>query len=119
MWWVAAAGAFGVAIVLRRLEAIRVEGESMIPTLRAGDRLAIRPLRPGEPRPGQIVVARTPDREVIKRVTRAAAPDGAVWLEGDNAARSTDSRTTGSVRRADVVGVVVGRYAPLARARLF
>jgi len=42
-----------------------------------------------------------------------------VWLEGDNPDRSTDSRTTGPVRRDAVVGIVRARYWPPRRARLF
>lgn len=101
---------------------VRVAGRSMAPTLLPGDLLAVRPLRPDEPRDGQIVVARARGREVVKRAVPApdarALGDGDLWLEGDNPA-STDSRTTGPVPRSDVVGVVRARYWPPWRARAF
>eukprot|EP00171_Calliarthron_tuberculosum_P006451 IDg6451t1 len=43
-------------------------------------------------------------------------PDGHVWLEGDNAAQSTDSREYGPVPMALVRGRVVLRFWPLAQA---
>lgn len=90
----------------------------MVPALEPGDLLAVRPARGDEPRPGQIVVARTGDLEIVKRV-RSVAGDGSVWIEGDNAAHSTDSRTAGPVPRARIAGVVRARYWPAWRARLF
>jgi phage repressor protein C with HTH and peptisase S24 domain len=47
------------------------------------------------PRAGQIVVARTPERLLIKRIKRI---DGAgIWIEGDNASASRDSRQFGTI----------------------
>jgi signal peptidase I len=63
----------------------------MEPTLHAGELVV--GWRWFKPRAGDIVVARLPERLVIKRVIRIA-PEGA-WLEGDNAAASTDSRQFG------------------------
>lgn len=91
---------------------MKVAGSSMLPTLQPGDRLAVRPPRPGEPRPGQIVVVVTPEREVVKRVGARASDPGTVWLEGDNPAASTDSRATGPVPRERIVGVARARYWP-------
>jgi type IV secretory pathway protease TraF len=95
----------------------------MIPTLRPGDLLAVRLPGPGEPRAGQLVVATTDRSDLVKRVV--AVPGERVrgrlldrdefWLEGDNAAGSTDSRTTGPVARDDIIGVVRARYWPLSR----
>lgn len=95
---------------------VRVSGDSMLPTLRSGDLLLVRSLRTGEPREGQIVCAETDTVEAIKRVTRPPA-DGTVWLEGDNAAASTDSRSLGAILVERLTGVVVLRYWPLHRAR--
>jgi len=102
---------------------VRVEGTSMLPTLRPGDLLAVRPLRPGEPRVGQLVVVRRGEIETVKRVSAAIEEDGLgadeIWLTGDNAAASTDSRTTGPAARGDLVGVVRARYKPLRSLRMF
>jgi len=106
---------------LRRWFPVRVAGDSMLPALRRGDLLAVRALRPGEPRLGQLVVARQSGREVVKRVVRVPGegepPSEGFWLEGDNAARSSDSRTAGPVLREELSGVVQARYWPLRRIR--
>ena len=63
---------------------------------------------------------RRPDRpelEIIKRITAIDA-GGAIVLEGDNPAASTDSRQFGPVTRAHIVARVRWRYWPLPPARL-
>lgn len=85
----------------------RVSGESMAPSFHDGDLLAVRPPLGDEPRVGQVVLAWTGDREVVKRVT---ARDGdSVFLEGDNRGVSTDP---GFVSRSAIRAVVVVRYWP-------
>ncbi len=68
-------------------------------------------LKPGElivgwkwfrPRVGQIVVARTPERLLIKRIKRV--DDAGIWIEGDNGAVSRDSRQFGFISRHELVG---------------
>jgi signal peptidase I len=99
----------------------------MRPAFLPGDRLYVDPA-PGRPlAPGDVVVARDPERAgrlLLKRVvavpgnapgTRTPPPAGHLDLEGDNAAASRDSRHFGSVPASTVVGVVWFRYAPLAR----
>jgi nickel-type superoxide dismutase maturation protease len=118
--------AVGVLAVVRarsRWFPVRVEGTSMLPTLQPGDFLAVRAPRRGEPRAGQLVVIRHGHIETVKRVIsppreRALGQDD-VWVEGDNAAASTDSRVTGPVKRDAIVGVVRARYKPLRTARTF
>jgi signal peptidase I len=70
-----ALGTAGLALValgvlarrLARLEPVLVQGDSMRPTLRPGQRVAVGPLdRP--PRRGDLVVLQGPGREVVKRV---------------------------------------------------
>ena len=115
-------GVFAVARARTRWFPVRVEGTSMTPTLQPGDFLAVRALRAGEPRAEQLVVIRTTDREIVKRVVhsheRTLATDE-YWVEGDNAAASTDSRTDGPVLRDAIVGVVRARYKPLRSMRRF
>jgi nickel-type superoxide dismutase maturation protease len=114
-WIVGVLAGVAVARASGRWFPVRVEGESMTPTLQPGDFVAVRALRASEPAPGQIVVARFDDREVVKRVVRVA--DGAYWLEGDNSAASTDSRTHGPVKREQIAGLVRARYKPFTSAR--
>jgi phage repressor protein C with HTH and peptisase S24 domain len=89
----------------------RVTGPSMVPTVRSGDRLLVRRVRPSDAvRPGDVVLARflsRPDLLVVKRVRRAVP--GGHWVEGDNPLVTDDSRAFGT---AVVVGRVAGRLWP-------
>ena len=89
----------------------RVTGPSMVPTVRSGDRLLVRRVRPSDVvRPGAVVLARflsRPDLLVVKRVRRAVP--GGHWVEGDNPLVTDDSRAFGT---AVVVGRVAGRLWP-------
>lgn len=90
---------------------IAVEGDSMLPVLRAGDRCIVQWCSSAAI--GDVVVARRPDRPellVVKRVT--AFRDGGAWLEGDNVRGSHDSWLFGAVGEQDVLGVVRWRYWP-------
>jgi len=60
---------------------IPVKGDSMWPSLRAGDVACVEPLE-GTPRPGEVVLARLPEALVVHRVRRWDA-SGCV-LRGDN-----------------------------------
>jgi nickel-type superoxide dismutase maturation protease len=82
----------------------RVAGDSMRPTFAPGDTLV--GWRWFRPRAGQVVVAHH-NQPLIKRV-KSVHPDH-VWLEGDNAAASTDSRTFGLVPRAQLEAVIIAR----------
>lgn len=80
----------------------RVVGESMEPTLTAGQIvIAWRKA----PKVGDIVVAKINSKEVLKRVTKSDTKR--VYLLGDNLAKSTDSREYGWIPVASVRGVVV------------
>ena len=95
------------------LRRVRVTGPSMAPALRHGDVLVVRRTGAGRlPAAGAVVVAALPDRPLaVKRLTRVE-PDGRVWLEGDNAFGSTDSRDLGPQPAAAVVGRVLVRLWP-------
>lgn len=106
---VAAGSAVLVMAAWRLLRRVEVEGDSMWPTLLAGDRLLV--VRRGVARPGALVVVadpRRPARLLVKRV--ATAGRGSFTVVGDNPSRSTDSRVFGPVRA--VHGRPVYRYHP-------
>ena len=95
-----------------RLGLARVHGRSMLPTLRAGDRLLVRYGVP--PRAGQVVVVRFPDGTLA--VKRATVRDGAGWwVERDNPREGTDSATVGTISDTDVLAVALGRVWPRPR----
>ncbi|MGH7692855.1 MAG: S26 family signal peptidase [Candidatus Dormibacteria bacterium] len=99
---------------------VEVFGDSMAPALQPGERfLAIRPvwLRPGD----VVVLAdpRDPRLQMVKRVMWKGAGSGerrAVWVEGDNARASTDSRELGVIRQSLVRARLVWRYWPSGRS---
>jgi nickel-type superoxide dismutase maturation protease len=88
-----------------RRRRIRVVGDSMLPTLSAGDFVLVDEAR--APRVGQLALARHPDRDllVVKRVA-AVSGDGRFELASDNPAAGTDSRAWGPVAADAVVGTV-------------
>jgi signal peptidase I len=107
--------AAAVALVTLRPSLLRVEGQSMSPTLQPGDvLLAIRGLRP---RPGDVAVVLHPDGfEMVKRIS-AGPGDEAMpgwilgpdqWLiTGDNREASDDSRAFGALTSDRIVARVV------------
>jgi nickel-type superoxide dismutase maturation protease len=90
---------------------VRVSGPSMSPTVRHGDRLLARRMRPGgRVRSGDVVLARFPARPELLVVKRVVHPlPGGHWVQGDNPFVTDDSRAFGP---AVVVGRVVGRLWP-------
>jgi signal peptidase I len=121
-----------VAVVRRvRLSPVRVEGESMMPTLSPGALVAVSPLR-GEPVLGSVVVVRRADGvEHLKRIVAlpgstlrtvsgdsVALREGCYGVAGDNRDGSTDSRHYGPVSREDIVAVALGCYWPPRAWRL-
>jgi nickel-type superoxide dismutase maturation protease len=97
---------------------VAVEGGSMRPTLHPGDWLVA--LAGARPRPGSLVVVDHPLRagfEMVKRVDHVE--DGELWLVGDKADRSTDSRSLGPFSERRVRGIIILRSRPLRAARLF
>ena len=108
-----------------------VQGRSMEPTLRAGDRVLVDlwTYRHRAPRTGEVVLLRGPAPEaawMVKRVAPTPKPPrrrfsgqlwpgtgdpggaGAVWLLGDAPDSSRDSREFGPVPLDRIVGRVVG-----------
>jgi len=91
-----------------------VDGDSMRPRLRQGDRLLVDYRRP--PREGDVVVARLADgtvavkRAAERRTTRTGAPGW--WLLSDDPDAGVDSRHRGVVPLDDVLAVVRFRLWP-------
>ena len=113
-----ATGLLAITRLARGWFPVRVAGDSMLPVISHGDWLAVRGLRPSEPREGQIVVVRHDGGEIVKRVSRVIDAS-TCWVEGDNPAASTDSRVFGAIKREAVAGVVRARYKPVRNARRF
>lgn len=135
MWQIAIAGAVAVAVptavvlwvIRRRLLVVDVSGNSMLPTLRPGDRvLGLRRRPAARLRRGDLVVCNLPlpsgDRTPALIVKRVAAlpgdpvPEGGgevvprdhIWVRGDGA-ESYDSAQFGALARSEVVARVVAR----------
>jgi len=113
-----------MASAARRVWRAIVRGNSMEPALREGDRLLVLPAGPhglpglrGLPPIGSVVVVERAGRLDVKRVAAPAAPlpPGTLWLLGDNAAASTDSRTLGPAPLDALRGRAIWRSGPRGR----
>jgi len=93
---------------LLKLRRFRVEGESMLPEFKPGDRVVVDTTV--QPQEGDVVVLRQPreDRLIVKRVARLE--NGYYIVSGDNDAHSTDSRAFGRVARQQILGKVKDKY---------
>ena len=89
--------------------AIRIAGDSMLPTTASGDWWLVR--KTTRVRPGDLVALWHPERTsllTVKRVHRNAA--GRLWVLGDNPRASEDSRQFGEVPVDLVLGRLAVRY---------
>jgi nickel-type superoxide dismutase maturation protease len=86
-------------------KAVRVEGNSMFPTLKDGDIVLIN-FR-AKLSKAAIVLANHPykNSKLIKRI-KDIDENGSYYLIGDNLAESIDSRTFGVILRKDILGKV-------------
>jgi len=80
----------------------RVQGKSMLPTLKPGQLVFAIHKAPKE---GDLVIAMLLGREVIKRV-KSISKDG-YYLVGDNPDTSSDSRDYGAIKTEAIMAVVV------------
>ena len=119
-----------MAMTARRIWRAVVVESSMTPALLPGDSLLVLPAGPNglpwlrrAPRVGSIVIAEREGRLDVKRVARSpesaldSAPhqSDALWLIGDNAAASSDSRHSGPVPLSALRGLVIFRTGPAGR----
>ncbi|MEM7322501.1 MAG: nickel-type superoxide dismutase maturation protease [Actinomycetota bacterium] len=89
-----------------RRKRVRVVGDSMLPTLRPGQFVLVNAeLRPA---PGDLVLARHPDRDELLVVKRLASitTEGSYELASDNPAAGTDSRTWGPLPADLIEGTI-------------
>jgi hypothetical protein len=77
-----------------------VEGESMAPTIRAGDLVVTLPQHVGAPSVGSVLLVESEGRRLLHRLARYE--EGSLWMKGD-ASVSGDSRP---VKRSDVIGTL-------------
>jgi nickel-type superoxide dismutase maturation protease len=97
-----------------------VRDESMLPTLRPGDRLLVDPraYRERSPTVGEIVVLvdpEEPSRWLVKRVTHVDPRGSSVEVRGDASEVARDSRRFGPVPLPSIVGRAYYRYFPVDR----
>lgn len=81
----------------------QVQGDSMLPALKAGQLVVGRQTR--KLSPGDVVIVSHNGLEKIKRIERQQGD--LIYLLGDNAAASTDSRQFGWVQASSIVAKVV------------
>ncbi|MCY3557987.1 MAG: S24/S26 family peptidase [Chloroflexi bacterium] len=92
---------------------LRVQGDSMSPSLRHGDRLFALTPRLFPIRPGRVIAFRRNGELYLKRVL---SREGEGWfVVGDNPSRSTDSRRFGPVPPSAVEAVAVCRVMSFRR----
>ncbi len=123
-----------LALARRRYTVATVEGASMEPTYRSGDRLLVRRTRLARVRRGDVVVVRRPTERdssavsgllvkraaavpgdpvpAVVRLPEAVVPPGRLLVLSDNPHNTLDSRAFGYVPADRVVGVVVRPFAP-------
>jgi signal peptidase I len=123
----------GLAVLRRRFVVVAVTGDSMLPTLRPGDRVLVRRVRLHRVGRGQLVVVAPPadlpplpDNPpwLVKRAVAlpgdpvppilggdgdARVPPGKLLILGDNRGRSYDSRRAGYFAAEGLLGVVIRR----------
>jgi nickel-type superoxide dismutase maturation protease len=93
-----------ILFFLGRRKPFLVEGNSMLPALKAGDAVLINPQKTVAE--GDIVLANHPYKKSVKILKRVKnfTEKGDLYLVGDNAAESTDSRTFGAVPLKYLIG---------------
>ena len=106
-----------------KFKAVEVRGDSMSPNFNDGDWLLFR-LLPAKSKSGKLVgklvgkvVLFQRHSEIgkdflqVKRVTKInESNETKIWVEGDNKANSTDSRSWGALDSSEVIGKLIFRY---------
>jgi hypothetical protein len=116
---------FNVAEILKAFfKRIEVRGDSMSPNFNNGDWLLFR-LLPAKSKAqskaqelvGKVVLIQRQSENgtdflQVKRVTQVSGRNNeiAIWVEGDNKEKSTDSRSWGALNSDEVIGKLILRY---------
>lgn len=98
-----------ILVAMGRRLRYRVEGNSMLPVLKDGEIVMVKPSQKFEV--GDIVLAQHPYKQgtkIIKRIS-AISDAGKFTLTGDNPQESTDSRVFGEIDASEIIGKVVSR----------
>lgn len=98
-----------ILFYIGKRRAIRVEGDSMLPTLKNGDGILID--QDAKIGVGDIVLSKHPFKKSVILVKRVSEIDenGKYFLVGDNPSESTDSRTFGALSAKHILGKAVCR----------
>lgn len=89
------------ALQLRRC--YRVEGESMLPLLKSGDRVLLK--KEKEYRAGDIVVTQHPYKQSVRLIKKIEKTSGdRFFLVGLNHEASTDSRVFSAIPKSQILG---------------
>jgi nickel-type superoxide dismutase maturation protease len=95
-----------ISLLIDYSQRYRVEGDSMLPTLKHGEEVLVQPTETLQI--GDVVVAKHPIKQsviIIKRISEIN--EKGLYLLGDNPIESTDSRSFGEVLQKNVLGKVV------------
>ena len=94
----------------RQRRRFRVTGDSMHPTLQAGDEVLVdlHAYQKAAPQPDELIVLLDPRDQAQKMVKRVQFVDenGRFYVSGDNPAASSDSRTFGTISTDLILGRV-------------
>ena len=103
-----------IAWLLQQRKRYRVQGNSMVPTLQAGETVLVnlKAYTQQQPRPDDVVMAlhpNLPEQKIFKRVM-FVDENGRIYLIGDNKQESNDSRHFGTLSPQFILGQVTSRF---------
>lgn len=90
------------------IQKFTIHGSSMFPTLKPGQDVLVFHWAYifTEPKKGDIVVIKKNDTAIVKRIGQITS-DRNIFVQGDNADESTDSRSFGPIDKSEIIGKVI------------